>query len=205
VFTHKKVIFMCCFAGLMLGPLEGFSDVWGSGFLKQAYSLSATTANYLPSMIYIGMCFGSPVLSLIAEKTGYYLGTIIVAGFVMFLIFSSLVAGILTIPSITISFILVGICCAYQILAIYKVSTYVPEQLAGLTTAIANMIIMIFGYGFHSIIGYVINAYGGTHVTQAFIYGIGVIPVTLAMGIVGFSLMAYKEKYSTSSNPVVAG
>ncbi len=195
VFTHRKVMLLCCFAGLMLGPLEGFSDVWGSGFLKQAYGFNATTANYLPSMIFIGMCFGSPVLSLIAEKTGYYFGTIIAAGAIMFLTFLALVLGALTVTSITISFVLVGVCCAYQILAIYKVSTYVPENLAGLTTAIANMIIMSFGYAFHTVIGFVINTYGGTEVTQAFVYGIGVIPVTLAVGITGFLVIAYKEKY----------
>lgn len=194
IFTHKKVMLLCFFAGLMLGPLEGFSDVWGSGFLRQAYGFNATTANYLPSMIFIGMCFGSPVLSLIAEKTGYYLGTIIAAGLVMFVTFTALVAGLLTISSITVSFILVGMCCAYQILAIYKVSTYLPDNLAGLATAIANMIIMSFGYAFHTVIGVVVNTYGGTHVARAVIYGVGVIPVTLALGIVGFLYLAYQEK-----------
>ncbi|WP_454784213.1 MFS transporter [Legionella sp. WA2024007413] len=196
VFTNKKVILMCCFAGFMLGPLEGFSDVWGSGFLKQVYGLDASTANYLPSMIFIGMCFGSPVLSLIAEKSGYYLGTIIAAGITMCLIFTALVTGMLNVSSITMSFILVGMCCAYQILAIYKVSTYVPEHLAGLTTAIANMIIMIFGYAFHTIIGFVVNENGGIREAGAFVYGIGVIPVTLAMGVIGFLFLAYREKYS---------
>jgi predicted MFS family arabinose efflux permease len=204
VFTHSKVMMMCCFAGLMLGPLEGFSDVWGSVFLKQVYGLNTTTANYLPSMIYIGMCFGSPLLSLIAEKTGYYLGTIIAAGALMCLIFIALVAGVLTVPSITLSFILVGVCCAYQILAIYKVSTYVPEHLAGLATAIANMIIMIFGYGFHSAIGFMVNAYGGINVSQAFVYGIGVIPLTLAAGIMGFLFLAYQDKCAkTTGVPLI--
>ena len=193
VFTHKKIMMLCCFSGLMLGPLEGFSDVWGAQFLKQVYDFSAATANYLPSMIFIGMCFGAPILSLIAERTGYYLGVIIAAGILMLLTFTALVAGVLTITSITMSFILVGICCAYQILAIYKASTYLPENLAGLTTAVANMIIMSFGYGFHSVIGVVINAYGGTHVTRAFIYGVGVIPVTLAMGVIGFLFLAYQD------------
>lgn len=194
VFTHSKVMMMCCFAGLMLGPLEGFSDVWGPAFLKQVYGLNTSTATYLPSMIYIGMCFGSPLLSLVAEKTGYYLGTIIAAGSIMCLIFVALVAGGLTVPSITLSFIVVGVCCAYQILAIYKVSTYVPEHLAGLATAIANMIIMLFGYGFHSAIGFMVNTYGGINVPQAFVYGIGVIPLTLAAGIIGFLFLAYQEK-----------
>lgn len=204
VFRNNNVIMLCCFAGLMLGPLEGFSDVWGSGFLKMAYGLNTTTANYLPSMIYIGMCFGAPVLSLIAEKTGHYLGTIIASGIVMFLIFALLIGGILTVPGITISFILVGVCCAYQILAIYKASTYVPDSLAGLTTAIANMIIMIFGYGFHSVIGYVVNIYGGTQAARAFVYGIGVIPVTLAIGVMGFLFLAYQEKNFTSNATLAA-
>jgi predicted MFS family arabinose efflux permease len=197
VFTNKKVILLCCFAGLMLGPLEGFSDVWGSGFLKQVYGFSPSTANYLPSMIFIGMCFGSPILSLIAEKTGYYLGTIITAGMLMCMVFTALVSGIMTVPTITVSFLIVGVCCAYQILAIYQVSTYVPENLAGLTTAIANMIIMIFGYGFHTVIGVVINSYGGLHDTTAYVYGIAVIPATLALGITGFLAVAYHERLST--------
>lgn len=197
VFTNSKVVMLCCFAGLMLGPLEGFSDVWGSGFLKQAYGLNATLANTLPSMIFIGMCFGSPILSLVAEKTGYYLGTIIAAGVVMLIIFSALVTGVMTVPSMTICFILVGMCCSYQILAIYKASTYVPENLSSLTTAVANMIIMSFGYAYHTIIGVVINAYGGIHVTSAFVYGISVIPLTLSLGVIGFLIMAFRQKACT--------
>jgi hypothetical protein len=88
----------------------------------------------------------------------------------------------------------VGVCCAYQILAIYKASTYVPEHVAGLTTAVANMIIMIFGWVFHTVIGCVINAYGGTKVTSAFVYGIGVIPATLAVGVIGFLMIARTDQ-----------
>lgn len=198
VMTNGKVMMLCCFAGLMLGPLEGFSDVWGAVFLKQVYGFESNTANTLPSMVFIGMCFGAPLLSLVAEKTGYYLGTIIVAGSVMFLTFAALIAGMLTVTSITIGFILVGICCAYQILAIYKASTYVPEHLAGITTAVANMIIMGFGYAFHTVIGIVINVNGGTNVIHALVYGVGTIPVTLAIGIVGFLALSYRDNYSSS-------
>lgn len=201
VMTNRKVIMLCFFSGLLLGPLEGFSDVWGASFLKQVYGFDTTTAGYLPSMIFIGMCFGAPLLSLMAEKTGDYLGTIVVAGTIMFFVFTALVAGVLTKTSITTGFILIGICCAYQILAIYKASTYVPENLAGLTTAVANMIIMSFGYGFDTVIGYIVNAYGGPHVTRAFVYGIGFIPVTLALGVIGFMFLAYEESASLKPNP----
>lgn len=120
----------------------------------------------------------------------------------MCLVFVALVAGTLTVTTITLSFVLVGMCCAYQILAIYKVSTYVPDNLAGLTTAIANMIIMTFGYGFHTVIGVVVNAYGGIRDANAFIYGIGVIPITLALGVTGILVLAYQDKFGTRRSAI---
>lgn len=194
VFTNRKVMLLCFFAGLMVGPLEGFADVWGSEFLKRVYSFEATTANYLPSMIFIGMCFGAPVLSYIAEKTDSYLGAIIGAGIFMCAVFAALVAGIFTVDSMMVSFILVGVSCAYQIIAIYKASTYVPEHVAGLTTAVANMIIMSFGYALHTIIGLVVNAYSAASGALAYTYGVSVIPVTLLIGVVGFIALACHDK-----------
>ncbi len=190
VLTNKKVILTCVFAGLMVGPLEGFADVWGTAFFKNVYGLNNELSSSLPSMIFIGMCFGAPVLSFIAEKTKSYLGTIIGSGIIMFLIFTSLILLKLDSSSISFSFIIVGICCAYQILAIYKASTFVADHVVGLTTAIANMIIMIFGYFFHSMIGFVIKE-SATHtdLSQAFIYGIGIIPTSLLIGSVGFMLL----------------
>ncbi|MES2252420.1 MAG: MFS transporter [Pseudomonadota bacterium] len=194
VLTNRKVITICLLAGLMVGPLEGFADVWGAEFLKQVYGYDGAVASYLPSMIFIGMCFGAPVLSLVAEKTGRYVAVIAGAGIVMLATFGALVAHMLTVSTMTISFVCVGICCAYQILAIYKASTYVPEHVAGLTTAVANMIIMIFGWVFHTVIGCVIHSCGGTKVASAFVYGIGVIPATLAVSVIGFLMIARTDQ-----------
>lgn len=194
VLSNTRVIWSCLFAGLMVGPLEGFADVWGRAFLKQVYGFDGSVAASLPSMIFIGMCFGAPVLSLIAEKVGSYLTTIIGAGIAMAVCFSLLLATQLSSAALSLSFVLVGVCCAYQILAIYKASTYVREQVAGLTTAIANMIIMIFGYAFHAVMGGVINALGGPTVSKALVYGIGVIPVALCLGTAGFVFLLAKEK-----------
>ena len=193
VLSNGRVILTCLFAGMMVGPIEGFADVWGTAYLKQAYGFEGTMAASLPSMIFIGMCFGAPFLSFIAEKVSY-LGAIVGAGAIMSAIFVFLLAAHLTSGVISISFVLVGICCAYQILAIYKASTYVREQVAGLTTALANMIIMIFGYVFHTAIGTIVNAMGGPSNSEALIYGIAVIPLGLAIGTAGFVCLYMQEK-----------
>lgn len=194
VLTNGRVVWSCIFSGLMVGPLEGFADVWGTVFLKQVYGLEGTMAASLPSMIFVGMCFGAPVLSLIADKVGSYLATIIAAGVTMAMCFTCLLVLPLSSGILTIHFLIVGVCCAYQILAIYKVSTYVREQVAGLTTAVANMIIMIFGYVFHSVIGGVINMMGGPNTSEALTNGTAIIPITLVIGAGGFVVLLIREK-----------
>ncbi|NGX38349.1 MAG: hypothetical protein K1000chlam2_01522 [Chlamydiae bacterium] len=200
VLSNRRVIWTCLFAGLMVGPLEGFADVWGTAFLTHVYGFEGALAASLPSMIFIGMCFGAPVLSLVAEKVGSYLATVIGAGIIMTVSFSLLIFWHLTSGILSISFVLVGVCCAYQILAIYKASTYVRPQIAGLTTAIANMIIMTFGYTFHVIIGSIINASGGPNVPQALVYGIAVIPAALFLGVSGFLVLLKKEPQTEATN-----
>ncbi|MBA2656302.1 MAG: MFS transporter [Tatlockia sp.] len=196
VITNRPILVLCLLAGLMVGPLEGFADVWGSAFIKQVYGFNASLASYLPSMIFIGMCFGAPALSFLAEKTNNYLGVIICAGLVMMLVFLALLSGQMTVNTMAFGFILIGICCAYQILAIYKALTYMPEHVAGITTAIANMIIMSFGYAFHVSIGFLINFFGGRTEYSAYIYALTIIPITLAIAVLGFVLLYLRERKS---------
>lgn len=173
----------------MVGPLEGFADVWGTEFFKKVYTMDPTIAASLPSMTYFGMCCG-PVLSLIAEKTRSYLGTIIGAGIIMTAGFLWMLFGQIAPAIVGCLLFVVGVCCAYQIVAIYKASTYVPEDVSGLTTAVANMIIMIFGYVFHAAIGKVVSMTGGINSAHAFIYGISVIPCATFLGTLGFIVIA---------------
>jgi len=194
VLSNKKVVLSCIFAGLMVGPLEGFADVWGTVFLNRLYKFDGTLAASLPSMIFIGMCFGSPILSFIADKAKSYLGTIIVSGIIMASGFFLILTQMLSITFISFNFVLIGVCCAYQILAIYKISTFVREEVVGLTTAVANMIIMIFGYIFHAIIGLIINSLGGTDKPDALFYGISIIPIALFVGTIGFSILFILER-----------
>jgi hypothetical protein len=158
------------------------------------YGLDAQLSTSLPSLIYIGMCFGAPLLTLVAEKTRNYLITILGAGIVMALSFFALLAGWLSISLMSVSFVLIGVCSAYQILAIYKASTYVHEDAAGLTTALANMIIMSFGYFFHSVIGLGVQYAGGPTTAAAFTWGLSIIPITLTMGSLGFLMLQWLDR-----------
>ncbi len=188
VLFNKKILLACLFSGLMVGPLEGFADAWAKEFFQKVYGFNSSIGSNLTSLIFFGMWFGCPLLGYIAEKTDY-LKTVIISGILMAISFILLLTGNLSKNTIGLMFIIVGVCCSYQILILYKVTTYVDKNISGLTTATTNMIVMSFGYAFHSIIGIIIKNFGNN--ALALKYGISIIPFTLILGFLGF-LLLYK-------------
>lgn len=198
VFFNPYVILLCVCGGFMVGPLEGFADVWGSNFLKIAYGFDATKAATLPSLIFVGMCFGSPLLSYAADHTKAYYATILISAFLMIICFTLLLTQSLSAHTMGIAFVICGICCAYQIPLIYKATTFTPSNATGLTTAAANMIIMIFGYLFHGSIGGLMDIFWTGEKAQGVplysaltqIKALSVIPAGLFIGAVGVAWIA---------------
>lgn len=201
VLSNYKVLTICLLAALMVGPLEGFADVWGSEFLRIVYGFDEVISTTLPSFIFVGMCFGASFLTYLADKTQSHFKTIIAAAFIMGIGFIYILSGIGNTVALYVLFSIIGVMCAYQIIAIYKASTFVPHHLVGLSTACANMIIMAFGYVFHSAIGYLIQSkWDGTMIdnapvynSEAFIYGLSIIPIGLLLGGFGFLWIASKD------------
>ena len=202
VLQTPQVLLICLSAGLMVGPMEGFADVWGTSFLKTVYGFEEAVAAALPSLIYIGMGVGAPLLAILAERSNRYYELIIGSALLMAAIFGLLLFSKVDTYLMSGLLFVIGIACSYQILAIYKASTYVQESLTGLTTACANMIIMAFGYFFHSTIGQTMESFWdgqimeGIHVysAQAYINGHLIIPATLVLGGIGFMIVRNRSK-----------
>lgn len=196
VLKKKSIIFIGIFAGLMVGPLEGFSDAWGMAFLQLVYSIEKDTAAFLTSMIFLGMAFGSSVIAYIGDKTRAYYGVTAVCSAAMTLIFVAIMFKWVTSHQImTFMLFMVGIFSGYQVLTVYLSTTFVREGVVGLTTAIINMIVMSFGYLFHSVIGKALElTWDGSvspegvkiYSAQSYVYSVSVIPICLALGGLGF-------------------
>ena len=205
VCKQYKIMTICLLAGLMVGPLEGFADGWSTAFLQAVYGLEPAVAASLPAMIFIGMCLGASILSLIAEKTQKYFQLIALCGLTMAAIFIGLMSGRLHASILAAGLCVIGVACAYQILAIYKATTYIHESAHGVTTAFANMIIMLFGYLFHSGIGLMMTrVWSGqtlagvpVYKPHEFAWALSLLPCTLIIGALGFSLFAWKEVKAT--------
>ena len=201
---NPKILLIGISGGLMVGSLEGFADVWAIPFFSQIFAMSKNESRTITSFVYIGMCFGGPLLALAA-------GLIRSANFMIFLtgtftIIVFLILFYLPPLSLTTSAILMfflGIFCCYQVLVFTVVSSQVEASSAGLAIAVTNCINMSFGHFFHSVIGNAlqnnwngeVNEMGSAIYTiDNFIYALAIIPICCFIGQLGFGFLALKSK-----------
>ena len=197
VICNYKLLFASIFAGLMVGPLEGFADAWGSAFMVKVYGVEKIAADSLILSILFGMFGGCIILPYIADKTRLYLGVTIASGVGMIICFMYMLSESATEKSLYYTCLIIGIFCAYQVVMISKIATYVSEERSGIADAVANMIIMTFGWVFHNAIGMSLDkSWDGIFVdglksysSEAFVTSISIIPMAIALAIVGFSMM----------------
>ncbi len=197
VICNYKLLFASLFAGFMVGPLEGFADAWGSAFIIAVYGIEKAAADSLTLSILLGMCMGCIILPYIADKTRLYLGVTIASGIGMIICFIYILSGSATEKSLYYTCLITGLFCAYQVVIISKIATYVSEERSGMAAAVANMIIMTFGWVFHNAIGMRLDKlWDGTLVdgirsysSEAFITSIAIIPTAISLAVVGFTVM----------------
>lgn len=195
VLFNKHVILISFFGGLMVGPLQGFADAWAKTFLYEVYQMTADLASLLPSLIFVSMGAGSFFLAYFLEKyPNKHYEAIITCSFAMiasFLLLFTQVGGLyIALPVLLV----IGFASGYQVVTIYKAISYVNNNLVGLATAVSNMIVMIFGYFFHTGIAKIVDLCWDRTVIQGNpVYGAellikatSIIPVCLLLAVFGF-------------------
>ncbi|WP_341808787.1 MFS transporter [Wolbachia endosymbiont (group E) of Neria commutata] len=206
VFFNKHIILISFFGGLMVGTMEGFADGWAKAFFFEVYEISEDLASSLTSVILIGMLTGSFSLAYLLEKyKNKHYEAIIACSFAMiagFLLLFTQIGGLyIALPALFI----IGFASGYQVVTIYKALSYVNNNLVGLATAVSNMIIMVFGYFFHTGIAKIIDLYWDRTVIQEnpvysaelLIKATSIIPACLLIAIFGFMWLKKQDKQLT--------
>ncbi|WP_265039881.1 MFS transporter [Wolbachia endosymbiont (group A) of Trypoxylon clavicerum] len=202
VLFNKHVILIGFFGGLMVGPLQGFADAWAKTFLYEVYQITTDLASLLPSLMFVGMGAGSFFLAYFLEKyPNKHYEAIITCSFAMiasFLLLFTQVGGLyIALPALLV----IGFASGYQVVTIYKAISYVNNNLVGLATAVSNMIVMVFGYFFHTGIAKIIDLCWDRTVIQGnpvysaelLIKATSVIPVCLLVAVFGLLWLKNKD------------
>lgn len=177
---------------LMVGPLEGFADVWGIPYLMEVYSFTKTDASFITSSIFTGMIIGGPILAYFSEKFKAFTQMTAFCGISMSTLFAILLLsnGALSYVALFIMMFIIGILCCYQVLIFSMGASIVPSEMRNVTIAFLNCINMVGGVFFHTIIGVLMDTFwtGGISEGQrvygitSYEYAIWAIPVAAYMG-----------------------
>jgi predicted MFS family arabinose efflux permease len=182
--------------GLMVGPLEGFADVWAMPFFEHIHHLSTNDAIFISSLVFFGMCFGGPILAYLARMLNSNIIIITLTGLLTVIIFAIIFfVHNISITSLGILMFFLGILCCYQVLIFAFVADIVDRSCAGITIAIINCLNMSFGHFFHYFISQNIQTHwrGNTNASgvplydfDAYIYALSIIPICCVIGTLIF-------------------
>lgn len=201
---NPQIITIAICGGLMVGSLEGFADVWALAFFENYLRFSRLDSSLITSFVYIGMCVGGPILTMIAKYLDSANLTIFLTGILMIIIFILLFflpTANLTFVNNSILMFILGILCCYQVLVFILAAHYVEASVVSLAIAVINCINMSFGYFFHAIIAYLFTAQtlpkqsllgqiSEAQLGNNLIYALSVIPVCTFIGQIGFLFLA---------------
>lgn len=199
---NRKLLTVSILGGCMIGSMEGFADGWATAFLTEVCHIDSDRAAFLPSAIFLSSGIGSLALSWLLSKSFDGVGMIICCGALTVLSFIMLLTG--TCGSVYGSFVLlviIGFVSGYRLLTICKAIEYVGPAAVASATAVSNMIIMLFGCFFHTIIASVIHAHwDGIIINGHAEYGAGllvkalaVVPLGALVGTIGFLIFRIVE------------
>lgn len=186
------------FGFCMYVPLSGFGDLWGTTYIMTAYSLPKLQSSACTSAFYLGVGLTGPFLAAVSNFLGTHRQVMRWTSFIGGIGFVNLLFGV-SLPYWLIApylFVLGGL-VAGQFLAFTSVSVLNPPKLSGRATGVYNMFSMLSGVVFQPVIGSILDfcvPEGGKLTTEAFQYGLSVVPIVLFVSFLLTFLM--KESYS---------
>jgi MFS family permease len=145
------ILFLIAFGSLlMVGPLEGFADVWGVSYLMEVYLLEKTEASFITSAIFTGMMVGGPLLAYVSEKLKAPAQTISLCGILIAALFAVMLLsnGSLSNRVLFLMMFVVGILCCYQVLIFSMGASLVSPEIRNVSIALLNCINMLGGIFF---------------------------------------------------------
>ncbi|ETO91270.1 MAG: major Facilitator Superfamily protein [Candidatus Xenolissoclinum pacificiensis L6] len=149
LFKSKLWIVIALIGGLLIGSLEGYVDIWANIFVQLKHNLRPEIAGFINSLVLVALALCAPILGFIEGKFREEIDLIILLAFFILFSISCILFLSLSLMSLVILNIVLGMGSAYQTIVLIKVSRIVPGNHVSFATAITNMLMMGMGYFFH--------------------------------------------------------
>lgn len=201
---NPTILLISISGGLMVGSLEGFADVWAIPYFIQSYNFTEHESIFAVSVVYIGMCFGGPILAWGAQKSGSVISIIFLSGIITTILFGYMFSNeTLLYTEVVVLMFILGILCCYQVLVFTLTTQLTDKSYSGIAIAVVNSINMSFGHLFHVTISNIMQSnWDGTlndrgmpvYSHDTYILSLGIIPILCMIGVIGFIYLTFKNK-----------
>jgi sugar phosphate permease len=212
ILTMPRLLIMAIANLLMVGPLEGFADVWGVTYLMRTYNFDKATAAQVTSFIFVGMLFGGPLLAAVAERLKAYYSVAATCGFLMaaFFIVLLMFPHSISHNMLCVLMLCTGALCCYQVLLFAIGSQMVSFALMGVTVAFLNCINMFGGSFFHLVIGFLLDVFwtgttqGGLRIYSAANFAVALMAIPSACVLGAFLVLFVRPRKANATLGEVA-
>ena len=191
---NKKLWSIGICTGLMVGPLSGFADLWGGNYLLQIHNLTSWESSLSITLIFVGLGVGSLVLGFLSKRLASQSRMIVYMGLgaiaTLMILFG---VPLLNVKVIYALCTVIGLLSAYQLLGFTMAHKLLAGQNVSVSMALLNMIIMLFGFIYHGLIGFILDTFFISSTTDALVYGadayqaaFSVVLGGIVIGVIGF-------------------
>lgn len=188
--------------GLIIWGTEGFADGWSVPLLTSLFHFDQTRAVDITSIVAVGFAIGSIVLPWIAQKFDSSKQLFGLSGLISSLCLIGLFIPEIPTWLILVLYSLIGCFAAYQVLCVDWGGKVVIPELSTLASAAINMLIMSFGYLFHTFSALMMNGKG---ITDANCGAVTYLRTDLVIGLSPFIICGFVayviNRYSIYNQP----
>ena len=198
----KRIWIVGALGGLMVGPMGGFADTWGSKYLVEGKGMDFISASEAVSLVFLGLGLGSSVTGYIAQKFGSLAKLIVIMGFIQIFVMLSLFISEYSTPMYIYPLtLLMGILSSYQVVVFALANKLSNNHMVSVVTSLVNSLIMFFCFFFNYAIGVILQTFYHSLSLERLIYNqeafhgaFSLVLFCIFLGIMGFIALIKKEK-----------
>jgi MFS family permease len=191
ILSNAQTWYLASYACLLWAPMAAFASLWGIPYLQETYSLSASSAAVLNSLLWLGIALGSPLIGWWSDRMGKRkLPLACAAALGLNTMAAILYCNQLPLWLISILLFLTGAACSGQALSFAMVKeNNLPSNNAA-AIGFNNMAVVIAGAIFQPMIGKLIQSHAPTQLGQQvhyasydFQFGLSILPFCFGLAL----------------------
>jgi MFS family permease len=142
---------------LLYVGIAGFSELWSVIFLMTKMEIHCDIAATQPVIFFMGVAFGSPIISSLGKKLKVPYLTMASLGILGTLLFSCILFLEESLLTLGVLLFLMGAICGGHVLCFVNAKERNPIELSGTTLGFINAIVMMSGLVFQPLIGFLLD------------------------------------------------